>query len=343
MATTLTNLYAGVAQHSKSTQAVLDTLAAGAGLLVLRGLGVKFEVGQLPVKNLLMGTGLVGLSGALGRETLNSFMPADSSDARRKQPAWADQNSNPIKLGAMAAFAIGAIVLSQADRVRNLSYAGRIVSMFPQFANRHQMIAFAVLSNLSMVGMRYYFGTPPMRKPLPEIPFYVPLKEISEMDYSELYQMFRGMGITHRLTSEQAIAYNAAAELYNSKKAAEQPELPIIRLGRDPALHERARRRERTEASAYAELPAHTETLPANSKLFVFDEGSELTGLMTEASEIAGMSGNPQGLYDMFTGHGTVHQLTEEQARAYNAAALEYNATETGQSKPLPLFYQAGI
>jgi hypothetical protein len=142
----ITSLYSDQ-KTDELSQASLDIFAAGVGLSVLRAFGLKFEVGRIPFKTLLVGGGLVGLSGAISREILN----------------WCsgDQNIPPLKLIIMITVAIGMVILSQAEPVRNfnLPYLGKPVSLFPQFASQKQMFTFAAFSGTAMVGFRYYFDS----------------------------------------------------------------------------------------------------------------------------------------------------------------------------------------
>ncbi|MCP5506562.1 MAG: hypothetical protein H7A38_06735 [Chlamydiales bacterium] len=204
-------------QASIITQGSLDVGAATLGLLVLKAAGLKFEVGQLPMKSLLMHAGLAGLFGAGGRELLNYFCPATD----RRKP---DQNSSPLKLGALAAFAIGAIVLSQYERARSISYAGRVISSFPQFASRNQMIVIATLSTLSMVGARFFFGNTETQaekepqvdqRPLFDVSKYnvdgidkLSLEQMQQID-SELAEKGR---CPFQFTMEQKQAWNARVD-----------------------------------------------------------------------------------------------------------------------------------
>lgn len=218
-----TQLYSNTQlQAHKSLQASLDVGAAALGLLVLRGAGLKFEVGQLPMKSLIMHAGLAGIFGAGGRELLNYLRPAD-----KKKP---DQNKSPLKLAALAAFAIGAVITSQCERARSISYAGRVISSFPQFASRNQMIAVATLSTLSMVGARFFFGnteikakkkSPVDQRPLFDLGKYS-VDSIDKLSLEQMQQIASELAnddhCSFQFNADQKLAWNARVDALRAEE-----------------------------------------------------------------------------------------------------------------------------
>ena len=126
------------------TQAAKDLALAAAGLLVLKGIGLKFEVGQINMKTLAFGAAVTGLGGAFGREAANWY------NNKRK-------DNEMTRLAALTVCAAGALALTQTQKVSNFVR----LPAFTQLTNFSQKVAVGLLSTAAMVGFRFFGSLPP--------------------------------------------------------------------------------------------------------------------------------------------------------------------------------------